>query len=140
MIKKDLSRNGTYLTTTLSGDVDTKEIMDDFQSMFTMAGDINPAGLCHLYDMENVESFDVSEEDIRRMSTHALARQGGGSQISVVTAIVATDPKCQKLAQLHKELSELLGLKEVEVFDCRDAATSWLGERYNQLYPQQSTA
>ena len=127
MITKKVTENGKLVITRLSGNISSDEVMEDFLSMFKIAGQLNPKGFSHLYDMSAVTSISVQENDIRRMTSLGMAERMGDTK--VCTAIVATEPDCLRLAHLHRDLSNRFGLKEVEVFGEERDAMNWLQGR-----------
>ena len=124
MITKEVTDDGNMVTTTLSGDISAQEVMNDFFAMFKLSEQLNPEGFAHLYDMSAITSISLDENDIRRMAGIGIARQI--HKQNVRTAIIATHPDARQLAALHKNLSNNLGLKKVELFDDLEAAHSWL--------------
>ncbi|MCW8962690.1 MAG: hypothetical protein OQL16_02755, partial [Gammaproteobacteria bacterium] len=127
MITKEISNDGHMVTTVLSGDISRQALMDNFFEMFDFMAQLGPGKLFHLYDTSQASSIDVSEEDVRNMTTQNLIKWA--SDIDAYTAFVVDDPEYYKLARLYKNLSNALGLKEIEIFDSREDAVGWLNSK-----------
>jgi len=130
MITKEISSDGHMVTTVLSGDVSRQALMDTFFEMFEFMAQLGSGGLFHLYDTSQASSIDVSEEDVRNMTTQNLIKWA--SDIDAYTAIVVDNPEYYELASLYKNLSNALGLKEIEVFDNREDTVGWLNSKKEQ--------
>jgi len=124
MITKEVTDGGNMVTTLLSGDISGQEVLDDFFAMLKLNDQINPAGFAHLYDMSQVISIAMDENDVRRITSLGITNRI--NKMDVCTAIVVTNPDSRKLALLHKDLSNALGLKRVEVFGNQEDALNWL--------------
>lgn len=124
MIEKSVTDDGSMVTTVLSGNITGRDVLNDFFEMIKRSDQLNPAGFSHLYDMSAVEAISVEENDVRRLTSLGIAHRV--NKLDVRTAIVATVPETRKLAFLHKQLSNTLGIKKVEVFGNRPEALKWL--------------
>ena len=118
------------VTTVLSGDVSRQALMDSFFEMFEFMAQLGSGRLYHLFDTIEASSIDVSEEDVRNMTTQNLVKWA--SDIDAYTAFVVDDPEYYELARLYENLSNALGLKEIEIFDNRKDAAGWLNSKKEQ--------
>ena len=137
-IERTFFDNGCTIYTKVTGTLTKEEFEQDFFQLLNSTEQIKQSSINHIYDLSEAADIALDEEDIQRLTQLGITYGLGEKRIR--TAIVAVDSHAIELARLHQNLSTLLGLKEVEIFDTVEKAAKWLGTQIPALEDNTKTA
>ena len=125
MLERNIYFDGDLVISRVSGAVKSQDLIDHVFWLIDShnIGEVK-TGFSQLIYVEDIESMDLTEEDVHRISQ--ISTGMGQARGKFKTAIIAVEPYDMKLAHLHKSLARISDL-EVEVCDDFKEAFLWLG-------------
>jgi hypothetical protein len=124
MFDSKVYNDGTLIVGKMSGDIELQSFINGifWQIDSRNVGEVKD-GFSQLYYDDDVQSVDVTEDDIRRI---AEINTGIGVNVGRFrTALVLKHPEVVRLAKIHQELAREYGY-EVELFDTLEEGFAWL--------------
>ena len=124
MFDTKVYNDGTLIVGKMSGVIELQSFINGifWQIDSRNVGEVKE-GFSQLYYDDDVQSVDVTEEDVKRIAEY---NTGIGANVGRFrTALVLRHPKIIQLAKLHQSLAKAHGL-EIEIFECLEDGFAWL--------------
>ncbi len=124
MFDSKIYNDGTLIVGKMSGVIEPQSFINGifWQIDSRNVGEVKE-GFSQLYYDDDVQSVEVTEEDIKRI---AEFNTGIGANVGRFrTALVLRHPEIIRLAKIHQLLAKNHG-HEVEIFDCLEDGFAWL--------------